>query len=122
MAAPSAGGEVDDGTVVSVGVVSSTTGAGTVSGGGGSSAGGWSTVEPAHGGAQVYGLVHGPRPQKTHRSLAASAQACSEVFTESVVQPRRPSEPCGANIPDRALSWKVQCESSLVRTLTLTAS
>ena len=56
---------------------------------------------PSHGGAHAYGGVHGPRPQYTHRSLAASAQCCIDALTLSTVHPRRPSSPCGSNIPDK---------------------
>ena len=38
-------------------------------------------MSPAHGGVQAYGGVHGPRPQYTHRSLAASAQLSIDFLT-----------------------------------------
>ena len=46
---------------------------------------------PAHGGAHVYGFVHGPRAQNTQRSLAASAQLAMLAFTLSTFHPRRPN-------------------------------
>ena len=97
-------------------------GAAAVSGTTGRAGAGCPSVEPSQGRTHEYGLIHGPRPQITHRSLAASAHDCIENRVASGDQPRRPNSPVGAKVPESALSWNAHCESSRVRAFTVTAS